>query len=167
MTVMNLTMMKKPTSKWVKLKKVPKGELVHRSSLIVSSYPFGIGIRLDDQIWGSDEEEEPNEEELNDDENGKGSKDDTDAHNDLDANKNDENKQGDEKQDGLDAADSKFSTCQLSDEFSFHFCFQMKRIRGNNKRMTLTSLMSQMWETIRSILTTMNWKSRLKPTTWI
>ncbi|XP_037035796.1 midasin isoform X2 [Bradysia coprophila] len=62
--------------------------------------------RLDNQIWGSDEEEEPNEDELNEDENGKGSKDDTDAHNDMDANENDENQQGDEKHDGLDAADN-------------------------------------------------------------
>jgi len=46
--------------------------------------------RLDDQIWGSDEEEEPNEEELNEDENGKGTNEDNDAHNDLDAGKNDD-----------------------------------------------------------------------------
>lgn len=70
---------------------------------------FPFSLRLDDQIWGSDEEkEEPEEEDMKDDENGKGSNEDDETHNDLDANKNDDTHQGDDKQDGLDAADSKF-----------------------------------------------------------
>lgn len=66
--------------------------------------------RLDDQIWGSDEEKDENEEEednMNDEEEGKGSKDEEDIHNDL-ANKNDDTTQGEDEQEGLDAADSKF-----------------------------------------------------------
>lgn len=98
------------TNKWVKRKKVPNGELNEVESFESPSSQPMIQFRLDDQIWGSDEEEEePNEDELNEDENGKGSKDDKDAHNDMDANENDENQQGDEKHDGLDAADSKLN----------------------------------------------------------
>lgn len=90
--------------------------------------------RLDDQIWGSDEEEEPNEEELKDDENGKGSNEDTDAHNDLDANENDENQQGDEKQDGLDAADSKLTTFSIfALQIFINFPFRRRRQEKTTK----------------------------------
>lgn len=97
-----------PTSKWAKRKRVPKSKLFLYGIDLRFSTIVDISIRLDDQIWGSDEEEEPNEEDMKDDENGKGSNEDTDAHNDLDADKNDENQQGDNKEDGLDAADGKW-----------------------------------------------------------
>jgi len=46
--------------------------------------------KLDEQIWGSDNEEQNNSEdenEMSDDETGKGNKDESNAHNDLDAKK--------------------------------------------------------------------------------
>lgn len=67
-------------------------------------------IRLDDQIWGSDEEkddeEDEDENEMNDEEEGKGSKEEDEKHNELDG--NNEPKQG-ENDEGLDAANRKFS----------------------------------------------------------
>ncbi|KAH8345472.1 hypothetical protein KR084_002113 [Drosophila pseudotakahashii] len=64
--------------------------------------------KLDDQIWGDDEEEKPEEEEepdMNEEDQGKGSKDEKDAHNDLDT-KNDaakEDGKDEHEKDGLDA----------------------------------------------------------------
>lgn len=61
--------------------------------------------KLDDQIWGSeDEEEKDEEEEVNDEEenDGKGAKEDDDKHNDLGS--NDQKETEGEEQDGLDAA---------------------------------------------------------------
>ncbi|XP_031637557.1 midasin [Contarinia nasturtii] len=61
--------------------------------------------KLDDQIWGSDEEkdeeEEEGDDEMNDETDAKGSKEDQENHNNLDSEQNDQG-QGDE-QDGLDA----------------------------------------------------------------
>lgn len=83
-------------------------------SSILLCYEFLLFIftfsRLDDQIWGSDEEkdeEEEEDEDMNDEDNGKGSKEEEDVHNDL-ANKNDDTKQGEDQSEGLDAADSNF-----------------------------------------------------------
>ncbi|XP_063699493.1 midasin [Culicoides brevitarsis] len=65
--------------------------------------------KLDDQIWGSDEEENPEDEEEQEkpeEEHGKGSDEQDDTHNDLSAdNKQNEEKSGDD-QDGLDAAEN-------------------------------------------------------------
>lgn len=64
--------------------------------------------KLDDQIWGDDEEEKPEEEQepdMNEEDQGKGSKDEKDAHNDLDT-KNDaakEDGKDEHEKDGLDA----------------------------------------------------------------
>ncbi|KAH8401432.1 hypothetical protein KR009_005450 [Drosophila setifemur] len=65
--------------------------------------------KLDEQIWGDDEEEKPEEEadepEMNEEDQGKGSKDEKDAHNDLDT-KNDaakEDGKDEHEKDGLDA----------------------------------------------------------------
>ncbi|TDG46488.1 hypothetical protein AWZ03_007049 [Drosophila navojoa] len=63
--------------------------------------------KLDDQIWGDDEEKQPEEEEpdLNEEDHGKGSKDEKDEHNDLDA-KNDaakEDGKDEHENEGLDA----------------------------------------------------------------
>uniref|UniRef100_A0A1A9WWJ4 Midasin n=1 Tax=Glossina brevipalpis TaxID=37001 RepID=A0A1A9WWJ4_9MUSC len=64
--------------------------------------------KLDDQIWGDDEEEEEKEQEeqdLNEEEQGKGSKDEKDSHNDLNA-KNEvssEDTKDEQNQEGLDA----------------------------------------------------------------
>lgn len=63
--------------------------------------------KLDDQIWGDDEEKQPEEEEpdLNEEDQGKGSKDEKDEHNDLDA-KNDaakEDGKDEHEKEGLDA----------------------------------------------------------------
>lgn len=61
--------------------------------------------RLDDQIWGSDEEkdedESEGEDEMNEETDAKGSKEDNENHNNLDSEQNDQG-QG-EDQDGLDA----------------------------------------------------------------
>lgn len=64
--------------------------------------------KLDDQIWGSDEEkdeEEDEEQDMNEEDEGKGSKDEEDVHNDL-ANKNEDKTQGEDQTEGLDAADN-------------------------------------------------------------
>ncbi|KAH8280488.1 hypothetical protein KR018_008600 [Drosophila ironensis] len=64
--------------------------------------------KLDEQIWGDDEEEKPEQEEepeMNEEDQGKGSKDEKDAHNDLDT-KNDAAKEDgkeEHEKDGLDA----------------------------------------------------------------
>lgn len=62
--------------------------------------------KLDDQIWGSDDEnEQEEEEEGKNEEDGKGSGDKDDKHNDLDTTENETNTQEQEEQgDGLDAA---------------------------------------------------------------
>lgn len=61
--------------------------------------------RLDDQIWGSENEDEKqdDEEEMDDEieNDGKGSNENEEAHNDLDSNDQNETKKG---EDGLDAA---------------------------------------------------------------
>lgn len=66
--------------------------------------------RLDDQIWGSDEElddeQDENESEMKDEEDGKGSKEENETHNDLDG--NDKPEQGEHENEGLDAANRTF-----------------------------------------------------------
>ncbi|XP_030368948.1 midasin [Scaptodrosophila lebanonensis] len=62
--------------------------------------------KLDEQIWGDNEEEEKNEQdEMNDEDQGKGTKDEKDAHNDLDTKNDAANEDGkdEHEKDGLDA----------------------------------------------------------------
>lgn len=112
MTAMTMLTMTRRISKWAKLKKEPRSKIIlffkKHIAYLLRIYLIS---RLDDQLWGSDEEkdeEEQEDQEMNEEDDGKGNKDEKDQHNDP-ANQNEEKTQGDEQSEGLDAADSKYS----------------------------------------------------------
>lgn len=87
-----------------------------------------ICCRLDDQIWGSDEEQDEDEDEeedegkdeMNEETDAKDSKNDKENHNNLDA---EDNEQGQgEDGDGLDATNGKFQRLSLTFDFELKFC---------------------------------------------
>lgn len=105
----------RPTSKWAKLKTAQKSKFHKDQPFEYLANPIASLLRLDDQLWGSDEEkdeEEQEDQEMNEEDDGKGNKDEKDQHNDP-ANQNDEKTQGDEQSEGLDAADSEYICASL------------------------------------------------------